>query len=108
MKSSILRAAFSLRTLLFGSAFLVAHAFGNTVTVHVGPSADFMSYSPKTVSINVGDSVQWVWDSSPHSVTSNGQPNGNFNSGILTSSATYSHTVPTAANPGYFCMIPGV
>ncbi|MFL6588844.1 MAG: hypothetical protein ACJ8M4_01590, partial [Chthoniobacterales bacterium] len=91
MKRSILGLTPSLRNLLLGAAFIVTHAFANTVTVHVGPSGS-MSYSPDPAVINVNDTVQWMWDSSPHSVTSTGQPNGNFDSGLHNAPFTFSHT----------------
>src|SRR4051812_4442154 len=107
MKRSILSAAIlSLRALLFGSAFFAATAFAATVTVHVGPSGS-MSYSPDPAVIHVGDTVQWVWDSSPHSVTSSGQPNGNFDSGLHNAPFTFSHTFPAEGNFGYYCTFHG-
>jgi plastocyanin len=51
----------------------------STVTVQVGPGGT-KSFSPATVNIKTGDSVEWIWDSGPHTVTSiaNGSPDGTF------------------------------
>jgi glucose/arabinose dehydrogenase len=79
-----------------------------TVSVHVGPSNDFFSFSPSSVSINVGDTVQWVWDSGPHSATSGtaGHPSGVFDSGTK-SSGTFSHQFTSAGNVPYYCTVHG-
>jgi plastocyanin len=84
-------------------------AGGATVMVQVAPGGDF-SFSPFSVSINAGDTVQWVWKSKamPHSVTSGsgGVSNGLFDSGIHQSNTfTFSHTFPTAGTFPYFCSV---
>ncbi|HVF73380.1 MAG TPA: PQQ-dependent sugar dehydrogenase [Chthoniobacterales bacterium] len=96
-----------LRSLFLSFAFLLTHAFAATVTVHVGPNGS-MSYSPDPVTINAGDTVEWVWDSPAHSVTSgNGQPNGLFDSGLHNPPHTFSHTFPNAGNFPYYCTFHG-
>jgi plastocyanin len=79
-----------------------------TVMVQVAPGGD-LSFSPFSVSINPGDTVQWVWKSKamPHSVTSgNGASNGLFDSGVQQSNTfTFSHTFPTAGTFPYFCTV---
>src|SRR4029077_10109332 len=42
---------------------------GTTVNVTVGPGGGF-TFDPDIVNISVGDTVQWTWSSSGHSVTS--------------------------------------
>lgn len=81
-----------------------------TVTVHVGPASNFYSFSPDPVSINAGDTVQWVWDSGPHSATSGtpGRPSGVFDSGTRNAGATpYSHTFSSTGNVPYYCAVHG-
>ncbi len=99
--------AFSVLALLF---LLIAGSAGaKTVTVHVGPNGS-MSYSPSTVSINVGDAVQWVWDSADHSVTAGTASNPNpaqFDSGIHNPPFTFEHTFDTAGNFPYYCRVHG-
>jgi plastocyanin len=76
--------------------------------VQVAPQGD-TSFSPSSVSIHPGDTVQWVWKSKsmPHSVTSgNGASNGLFDSGVQQSNTfTFSHTFPTAGTFPYFCTV---
>src|SRR5690349_692651 len=67
-----------------------------TVQVQVA-LADDSHFLPKFLTIEAGDTVQWVWgDTKEHSVTSGdgntGVPNGIFDSGIHSGPFTYSHT----------------
>jgi glucose/arabinose dehydrogenase len=92
--------------LLVIAALLGSHARAATVTVHVGPSGS-MSFNPDPVSIQVGDTVQWVWDSSNHSVRSGtpAQPTNVFSSGIHNPSFSFSHTFPAAGDFPYYCEV---
>ena len=71
-------------------------------------------FSPSDLTIRVGDTVQWSWSSSGHTVTSGSDcsaddqfcsPNdANCASGPLSNQgATYSHTFTTAGTFPYFC-----
>ena len=89
-------------------AILMVSASGTmgaaTVAVQVAPSGD-TSFSPSSVSIQPGDTVQWVWKSKsmPHSVTSSG---GLFDSGVHQSNTfTFSHSFPAAGTFPYFCTV---
>ncbi|MEY2603599.1 MAG: hypothetical protein QOH31_1380, partial [Verrucomicrobiota bacterium] len=67
-----------------------------------------LSFSPDSVSIQPGDTVQWVWANAgmDHSVTSgiNGASSGLFDSGLHKSSTfTFSFTFPNAGTFHYFC-----
>ena len=73
------------------------------------------SFSPSSLTIQVGDTVQWMWSTGGHTVTSGSQcnPDGQFCSpsdsdcaSALPSSqgATYSHTFSTAGTFPYFCI----
>ena len=76
-----------------------------TVMVQVAPLGN-TSFSPASVSIQPGDTVQWLWKSKsmPHSVTS--VSNGLFNSGVQQSNTfTFSHTFPVAGTFPYFCTV---
>ncbi len=95
-----------------------------TVTVMVGAGSGF-SFSPQTVTINFGDTVQWVWMNGPHTVTSGTphNPDGKFcsipsgttaspttcaNLGIAAHEGgfTYSHTFNSArGNFPYYCVV---
>src|SRR5262249_29403349 len=92
----------------------VPSATSTTVDVAVGQGGGF-TFTPSTVNISVGDTVQWTWDSSGHSVTS-GQPcqadsefcspNGtNCASGTLNNTGfVYTHTFARAGTYSYFCV----
>ncbi len=78
---------------------------GTTVIVNVAPGGGF-SFAPSTISIHVGDTVRWNWGSGGHSTTSGSScnPDGLWNSGILSSGSTFSRTFNTAGNFPYFCI----
>ena len=75
-----------------------------TVIVTVGPGGDF-SFSPSDVTINQGDTVQWVWQSNGHSTTSgsNCTANGTWDSGTRNTPATFSHTFNSSGTFPYYC-----
>ena len=66
-------------------------------------------YVPASVTINVGDTVEWYnSDTAAHTVTSgspaNG-PSGVFDSSLVMGSASYSFTFEEAGSYDYFCMV---
>ena len=81
-----------------------------TVTVQVAPTG--FSFEPANVTIQPGDTVQWVWGGTHdpldhgHSVTSgsDGMSDGIFNSGIHSNPFTFSFTFPNAGTFPYFCI----
>ena len=95
-----------------------------TSTVHVGTNGA-MTFTPASLTINAGDSVQWVWDGGPHTVTSGapGAVDGKFcslPSGTAPSAtacnattyaenagATFTQTFPSDGTFPYFCEIHG-
>jgi glucose/arabinose dehydrogenase len=86
-------------------AFLSPPLKAATVNVVVGPSGS-MSYSPKQVFINVGDTVEWVWSSGSHSVTSTS--GSELSSGVHVGGYTYSHTFMSTGNFSYYCTFHGL
>jgi plastocyanin len=74
-----------------------------TITVTVGNNC--FCFSPSSVTIHPGDTVQWTWSSSGHSTTSGTQctPNGLWDTGILSQGATFSRTFNTAGSFPYYC-----
>jgi plastocyanin len=78
-------------------------ADGATTTVMVGDGGFF--FVPSSVTIGVGDTVQWTWSASGHSSTAGtpDQPSGVWDSGVLNQGATFSHTFPAAGSFPYFC-----
>jgi plastocyanin len=83
----------------------VAHAV--TVQVIAGPVGNEMSFVPDPVMIHPGDTVEWIWQSDFHSVTSGppGQPDGMFDSDLQSVPFTFSFTFPNAGNFPYFCLL---
>jgi plastocyanin len=79
-----------------------------TINVTVGPGGGLV-FSPASVTINVGDTVKWTWGSDFHSSTSGipGMPNGIWDSGIVNTGATFSHTFNSAGSFPYYCTVHG-
>jgi plastocyanin len=89
-------------------------------TVHVAPSGQ-LKYSQASVTIHQGQTVKWIWDGGPHTVTSgtstnDGTPDNNFCSPTDTNCSTtnssgqganYTHTFNTTGTFTYFCMVHG-
>ncbi|MFN2623808.1 MAG: cupredoxin family copper-binding protein [Chthoniobacterales bacterium] len=61
-----------------------------------------LKYSPETVEIKVGDTVEWKNDDlTPHTVT--GEGDGGFDSGSVEVGASWRHTFDKAGSFPYFC-----
>src|SRR6266478_9908150 len=60
------------------------------------------AFTPSSVSISVNDSVKWTWAGSPHSTSSN---TGLWESGVLGTGATFSHTFPSAGTFPFHCSV---
>src|SRR5678815_212552 len=117
MKSQIFRTAAG-----FGSALFILFsgaASAATVTVHVGAGGGQAMYggymdpvyifSPSFVSVQQGDTVQWIWDADTHSTTSGspGSPSGFWNSGVLNDGAIFTHVFPDPGTFSYYCSVHG-
>ena len=74
-----------------------------TVQVQVG--AGGLTFTPQNVTINVGDTVHWVWAANGHSTTSGvpGNPDGLWDSGVQNTGFTFDRTFTTAGTFNYFC-----
>jgi plastocyanin len=84
-------------------------------TTHMVLVGEGFTFSPSNLTIQVGDTVQWTWSSSGHTVTSGSQCNadGQFcspsdsncaSAPLSSQGATYSHTFSTAGTFPYFCI----
>ena len=66
-------------------------------------------YTPESVTINVGDTVEWDnVDTAAHTVTGGSPadgPSGVFDSSLVMGKAKYSHTFDKAGSYDYFCMV---
>src|SRR5881394_2257836 len=78
-------------------------ASATTFTVTVGDGG--FIFTPDSVTIQPGDTVQWTWSSTGHSSTSGspGAPSGFWDSGVLNQGATFSHTFNTVGTFPYYC-----
>jgi len=79
-----------------GAASAQAKPVTHTVTI------DATSYSPKTLTVRVGDTIVWVnEDLFPHTVTAK---TGRFDSGDIAAGESWTYTVKAEGMFGYFCI----
>lgn len=75
-------------------------------TIRVGPGGDLV-FDPAEASVDVGTTVEWVWDSDTHTVTPESIPDGSDweGTGSTTHDAGYSHshTFETEGQYDYYC-----
>ncbi|HEY3602927.1 MAG TPA: plastocyanin/azurin family copper-binding protein [Chthoniobacterales bacterium] len=90
------------------SLLSLATMSANTIQVQVG--AGGLKFTPQDVTINVGDTVQWVWEANDHTTTSGtpGHPDGIWDSGIQNLGFTFSQTFTTAGTFAYYCTVHGL
>jgi len=60
------------------------------------------SFTPSSVTINVADSVRWVWNANNHTSTSTAQL---WDSGTLNSGATFTNVFGSSGNFPYICTV---
>jgi glucose/arabinose dehydrogenase len=74
-----------------------------TVQVLVGNGGTI--FSPSSVSVQAGDTAEWIWKSSNHSTTSGtpGAPNGFWDSSVQNSGFTFFHKFPLSGSFSYYC-----
>lgn len=72
--------------------------------VHVISQSGY-TFSPSTLTVNVGDVVRWVWSSGTHTTTSQSVPDGaaTWDSPLTSSSTSFEYTVTVAGNYDYVC-----
>ena len=89
---------------------------GNAATVTVTVGNGCFCFSPASVTIHPGDTVQWTWSSDDgygqppmHSSTSGtpGAPNGLWDSGLHATGAVFTHTFNAAGTFPYYCTVHG-
>lgn len=94
--------------------FLASQTRAGEFTVRVGQTS--MAFSPSSISIAPGDTIDWVWYGpappyfTNHSVTAGTPSNPTptvFNSGAHHSPYSFSHTFTTAGQYPYFCTVHG-
>lgn len=83
--------------------------------VTVAPNG-MLTFSPQTVTINAGETVEWVWSSSGHNVVSgtgciadnqfcSPTDSSCATAPVSTQGATYTHTFTTSGTYHYFCNV---
>ena len=87
--------------------FLGQASFAKTLVVYVGSGGD--NFSPKTITIEPGDKIEWNWDSSFHSTTSGtpGNPSGMWDSGVHQTGYKYTYEFNNAGSFPYYCSVHG-
>jgi len=92
----------------------IQYAYAVTVSLPVdsalpGCEVTDQCFIPSIVTVNVGETVTWSNDdTAAHTVTSGTAadgPNGNFDSSMFMSGASFSHTFDSSGNYPYFCML---
>ncbi len=80
-------------------------------TVSIVPGSSELTddaYQPNPIEVTIDDTLTWTNDDiAPHTVTSgeSGQPDGEFDSGIMSTGATFEHTFTEAGEYPYFCTL---
>ena len=86
----------------------------HTVDIPLGTSVpgcevDNACYTPADITINAGDTVEWInVDTAAHTVTSGSSsegPSGIFDSSLVMADANYAFTFDEAGNYDYFCIV---
>jgi plastocyanin len=80
-----------------------------TIQVQVAPGGA-LTFTPKNVTIQVGDTVQWIWAASDHSSTSGtpGHPDGMWDSGVQNTGFIFNRTFTAPGTFNYFCSVHGL
>ena len=104
MKNSSFRRIIAVVTIAASLGLSLRAGSAATVMVTVGNGDD--SFSPSSVTIHPGDTVQWTWNENGHTCTSGSScaPNGLWDSGLRGNGAMFSHTFNTAGTFPYFCI----
>jgi len=86
---------------------------GATHTVIVAPTQGVLRYVPFAVNASVGDTVRFVWNAGPHTVTKSSALNlcnatsDAFKSGMQNASFTFDQVVNDTEPTFYYCGVPG-
>jgi plastocyanin len=99
-----IREGASMRARLLAAAlFLCGSTVAADQAVDVGPA---LSFSPATVTVAPGEAVIWTWQAGPHSTSSEATSGPEvWDSGVLSTGATFSHTFQTPGDYPYYCVV---
>jgi len=92
--------------ILLAALAAAGSATATTYTVTVAPNGTF-TFSPSSQTINVGDTVEWVWASGLHSSTSGAIciADNKWDSTLLVNPSTFSVTFTAAGTYPYYCVL---
>lgn len=95
----------SIRILALAACLGALASLASAQTTHVVNQTGFQ-FVPDTLTIAVGDTVQWVWSGGPHTVTSGAPctPDGLFDMPLTAGSPVASFTFTSAGSFEYFCL----
>lgn len=86
-------------------SLLVLLAVPATAAAPTGVKVTDFAFTPKTVTVNQGDTVIWSFNDQTHDVTSNANQTTGFRSGDKVPGTTYSHTFSKRGSFTYYCSI---
>lgn len=94
----------TLKTFLIISLLLVFTRVNSAIVV-INQSGS--TFSPKNVTVNVGDVIKWVWSGGTHTTTSTTIPQGatSWDAELTSTSTTFEYTVTVAGKYSYVCTI---
>jgi len=79
---------------------------GDATQVTVGPGGS-LSFDPESVTVSVGETVQWTWDGSGHNIVVDSAPEESSWEGdpddLYSSGHTHEHTFEVAGAYSYYC-----
>ena len=87
--------------------FLVVETLENRALASAGVDVIDTTFAPDPVTIHVGDTVDWVWDSNNLSTTSVAGSVEQWDSGVLNTGATFEHTFTHVGTFAYYSTTQG-
>ena len=88
-----------------GGGSCTASASSPAATVSIVPDSSTVgAFSPKSVSVKVGQTIEWKWtdQGNPHTVTAD---NGSFDSGTCQPGSSFTQTFSSAGTIAYHCTL---
>src|SRR5262249_16385746 len=91
--------------IVFCFAFVLAGLTAQATTFQVQVGAGGRKFTPANLTVQIGDTVEWVWAGDDHSTTSGtpNNPDGLWDSGIQNTGFVFDYTFTTAGTFSYYC-----
>ncbi len=95
-----------MKKLIILSLALTVIGFSSKAALHTVTVQDFQ-FSPADMTVNIGDTINWLWMNGSHTTTSMSVPEGasSWNSEINSIATAFSYVVMTAGTYSYNCTI---